>query len=477
MHKLMPWIAVGVLLIPWIACGQTYPEAVFILDSSGSMSEAAGAQAKIDAAKSVLDKAVPALPPEVKIGLVAYGHRKDKDCSDVEILVRAGSADRADLMSKAHSLQPRGLTPISLAVQQVAENLKGRLGETTIVLISDGKETCAGDPCATVRALKASGANFIMHVVGFGVTAEDKEQLSCIAEAGGGQYFTAGDADGLLAALETVNQEIAQKVEKAKTQVVTAKTGLGKLRLQMPESALKSLAGIRVARKSDGKTVKEGEIKTADSIHPLMSGEYSLTLRFANPNYQPPTEVPLTEFTIAAGETSPVVLGDLVFNVADELIDLSVSAVIISESGTGRQVLESKPMGNDYYLFKPKALPAGTYDVAILYYRSPRPTVVGKGIEVKDGEEAYLTLDSGLFLQKPETSDIEGWDLYVNETTNVVLSVRRGRDNDEPLWRKFIVPPGVYDLELQVRGMSEPLAAGDNLEIKKGETLSFNTGL
>ena len=205
------------LSIPFYAWGAAMPEAMFIVDASGSMSEAAGAQTKMEAAKAVLAQVVPAVAPEVKIGLAAYGHRREKDCADIEILAAPGNADRGALLARIAALQPKGMTPISEAVVQVAEALEGRDAETTIVLVSDGQETCGGDPCAVAKALKGEGVKFVIHVVGFDVTEEDKAQLACIAAAGGGRYFGAGDAAALLAALQAVNAEIAQKVEQAKT--------------------------------------------------------------------------------------------------------------------------------------------------------------------------------------------------------------------------------------------------------------------
>lgn len=465
------------ILVPVCVHAAGFPEAVFILDGSGSMLGAAGAQTKMDAAKAVLEKVVPAIPPEVRVGLAVYGHRRAQDCADIEIVIPPGSNDRAGLLAQVRAIQPKGMTPIAAAVTQVADLVKARAAETTIVLVSDGQETCGGDPCAVVKALKAGGINFIMHVVGFDVTEQDKEQLSCIAEAGGGKYFAAADADALLEALETVRKEIEQKVEKAKSTTVQKASGLGKLRITLPESALKALSGFRVTRKSDGKQIKEGEFPSADSTHPLMSGDYSLTLLFANPNYKPPTEVALTDFTVNKGELAEVALGCLVFNKSDELNDLSVSAVIVSESGTGREVLKVEPHGNDYYLFKPKALPAGKYDVSFLYYRSPAPAKVAEGVEVTAGREAYVTLDSGIVLVKPAETSVTGWDLIRAGETAPMLSVRRGWDNQEPLWRQFAVPPGTYDLHVLVKDMDEPLPAGEGIEIKQGEITRFETGL
>ena len=474
--KVLQFLLVA-LSIPLSAWGATMPEVMFILDSSGSMSEMAGAQTKIEAAKSVLAQVVPAVAPEVKIGLAAYGHRRSNDCADIEILVSPGSEDRPALMARIAAIQPKGMTPISAAITQAAELLKERDAETTIVLVSDGQETCGGDPCAVVKALKAGGIRFVMHVVGFDVTEADKAQLACIAEAGGGRYFGAADGAALLAALQEVSREIAQKVEQARTQVVQQATGLGKVRIVVPESALQSLAGIRIVRKISDKVVKEGELSAADSTHPLMSGEYSLTMLFANPNYQPPTEMKVGDFTIVKGETAEVALGALVFNIAEELKDAPVEAIIVTDSAAGREVLRILPHGNDYYLFKPKALLPGAYDVAFLYRRCEKAAKVATGLAVAAGKETVLTLDSGIIVSRPNETRVRGWDLLPAGGGESVLSVRRGGDNEEPLWRPFPVLPGTYDLQLLVNDMDEDLLAGEGIEIKPGQTVKFDTGL
>ena len=456
---------------------EKFPEVMFIIDGSGSMKGDAGGETKMDAARKVFNLVVPKLPSEVRMGIAAYGHRRKKDCQDVEILVLPGSGDRDLILQKVKSIQPTGMTPIALAVTQVINLLKDRDAETTIVLVSDGKETCGGDPCAVVRSLKDSGINFIMHVVGFGVTEKEKEQLTCIAKAGGGQYFGAKDADSLFAALETVRNDIAEKVEKAKTTVVKTATKLGKFRLQLPESSLISLKGIKITRKRDGKIIKEAEIGKKDTVHPLLSDDYTLTLSFANANYKPPTDVEISSFKVVGGETTSLSLGAIVFNIAEKLVDLHLDAVSIIKKGASSPMLTIQSFGNGYYLFKPKPLPDGEYDVAVHYSRSPKPVVIATDITVKAGKETVVTADSGITLKKPQAAGVTGWDLMPSGTDKPMLATSRRSDNDEPLWRCFIVPPGTYDLYIHLKGMDEPLPAGQGIEIKKGQTLLFDTGM
>ena len=464
----------AILLIPTFSAAEEFPETMIILDGSGSMWGDLGGERKIEAAKRVLAEVVPGLPPEVRVGFAAYGHRREKDCSDVEILVPPGSTDREGLVAKAEAITPKGMTPIARACREVAELLRGREAETTVILVSDGIETCDEDPCEVVRALKEGGVRFVMHVVGFGVDEDARAQLECIAGAGEGRYFDASAADSLLAAFETMKGEIVRKVEKAKTTVVKASTGLGKLRLILPESGLVSLAGLKI-EKPDGAVVKEAELGGGDTTHPLLAGEYGLALAFANSNYSDPTEVALAPFSVAGGETTTVSLGVVLFNVADGLADRNLDAVSLI-TATGDTLVTIRETGNDYYLLKPKPAPPGLYSVAFHYYRSPPPAIIAEAVEVRSGEETVVTLDAGIALDRTE-SKVTGWNLTPSGAGEPLLQVRRGRDNDEPLWRRFIVPPGTYDLAVLVDGMNEPLPIAQGIEIKSGETLRFATGL
>jgi len=186
---------------------------IFILDASGSMWGQVEGKAKIAIAKEVLTDLIQHLPDDVHVGLVAYGHRRKGDCSDVEELIPLSLIQKAKLVETVQSLNPKGKTPITLSVQKTAEKLKEMEEKTTIILVSDGKETCEGDPCALVRELKAAGIRFVMHVIGFDVTEEERLQLECMAEAGDGVYYTAKTAaDFQMAVKEVVEREEPKEV-------------------------------------------------------------------------------------------------------------------------------------------------------------------------------------------------------------------------------------------------------------------------
>jgi len=188
---------------------------VFILDASGSMKASAGDKTKMDAAKEVMTKLVGDLPQTLQAGLIAYGHRQKSDCKDVELLLPIGPVQKELFSQKIQQLQPLGQTPISYSIRQAADVLKPAQGKKTIILISDGQETCKEDPCAVAADLTKAGIDLKIHVVGFGLdSAVAKKQLKCIADATGGIYSEAGNAT-----------ELQKKITEVATAAVPEESG------------------------------------------------------------------------------------------------------------------------------------------------------------------------------------------------------------------------------------------------------------
>lgn len=458
------------------ASAAAYPEVMFVLDASGSMWGRVNDTTKIEIAREVMGKIVPSLPKEVKVGLTVYGHRKKGDCADIEVVVEPGSDDRQGLVDTVNAINPKGMTPIADSITMVAEKLKGNEAETTIILVSDGEETCHDDPCGVVKALKASGIHFILHVVGFDVTAEQKEQLQCLSDVAGGSYFGAEDADSLLAALTTVTQEVEEKVEKAKVTTKKKVSRLGKLRITFPGEG-KSIGAFTIIRASDGKVVKTVENPKNDSAHPLLAGDYQIVAGFANTNYRPNTDVPFGTWTVVGGEVAECALGTIAFNVADDLKSMPVESITVAEKETGTPSITLESGDNDYYIFKSKPVIPGTYTVSLTYCRSKAPTTLVDALAVKAGETAYVTIDAGIKLMKPAETSVQAWALSPAGGETPIVDVERRWDNQEPLWRVFAVPAGTYDLMMTLKGMDEPLPVGEEIEIKQGELLEFDTGL
>ncbi len=192
------------------AQGVEQSRVMFILDGSNSMWGQIDGTAKITIAKEVMTDLITGWDESVPVGLMIYGHRRKDDCLDVETITTPDRIDRRPLIEKVQSISPKGKTPISLALTQASsELLLQRLQnpsisnqtKTSLVLVSDGLETCNGDPCATARSLDIANPGTDVHVIGFDLTDEESAALQCIADASGGTFFRANNARDLQDAL------------------------------------------------------------------------------------------------------------------------------------------------------------------------------------------------------------------------------------------------------------------------------------
>lgn len=173
---------------------ETQSPIVFIYDASGSMWGQLDGKTKMEIAAEVLTNSVNGLPENQNIGLVAYGHRKKGDCRDVEFLVDFENGTKTGFNTALHSIKPLGMTPLAHAASVVIDHLRESKTRATIILVTDGIESCDGNICEVVTEAKKEGIDFRLHIIGFGLVDEDIQQLKCATNAGEGQYFPATDA-------------------------------------------------------------------------------------------------------------------------------------------------------------------------------------------------------------------------------------------------------------------------------------------
>lgn len=184
------------------------PTVLFVLDGSGSMWGQIDGRPKIEIARTVMGELMTNLPEQTRTGLMSFGHNRRNDCEDIELLAPVGSNPPA-LVAALNRVTPMGRTPLTEAIRQATLNLRDREGNVSVVMVSDGEETCGGDPCQAARIARESGVGLRIHVIGFDVTPQETEQLTCVAEAGGGRYFQAASAQELTLALAEVRREVA----------------------------------------------------------------------------------------------------------------------------------------------------------------------------------------------------------------------------------------------------------------------------
>jgi hypothetical protein len=184
-----------------------------ILDVSGSMRAQVGGETRMDAARKAIRATVQGVEPDSVVALRLYGHRvpqEDKagSCRDSELVVPFKVLDRASFIGIVDAATPRGQTPLTYSLEQAAQDFGAASDEErVIILVSDGAESCGGDPTAALRKLQAQGFKVKVHTIGLDVDAAARAQLEAISTATGGEYHDARNAASLADSLTRLAQQ------------------------------------------------------------------------------------------------------------------------------------------------------------------------------------------------------------------------------------------------------------------------------
>jgi extradiol dioxygenase family protein len=190
------------------------------------MKKAVDGESRMAAAKRVLAETLATIPPDVRLGLLAYGHRKAKDCKDIELVSPIGAEDAGTIAGRIQELTPKGETPIAAALEMAAKSFLAFKGqENAIVLVTDGIEECKGDPCAAASAIKAAGLDLKVNVVGFTLKPEQRKLIECVATETGGTYYDAKNGAALSTALASVAKATTAKPRVPDDDVLAQKNG------------------------------------------------------------------------------------------------------------------------------------------------------------------------------------------------------------------------------------------------------------
>ena len=199
-----------------------------VVDASNSMWGQIDGKSKMEIAKTTLEEVSYWLPDDLDLALRAYGNTSSSDknnCADSSLLVPFGERNREYVRHAIAGLRPTGQTPIAYALNQAAGDFGSLQSDRTLVLVSDGIESCGGDPVTAAYALRQQG--IVVHLIGFGLGSaadEDAASLQAVANASGGRYVTAGSAEELKAALaETVATSFS--VYRGSTEVASGSLG------------------------------------------------------------------------------------------------------------------------------------------------------------------------------------------------------------------------------------------------------------
>ena len=439
-------VALVVLLVA-SGASASQPQIALILDASGSMWGQIEGENKIVIARRVLKDVLQTVPAETGVGLVAYGHREKADCGDIETVVPYGSTDRAALTATIDALNPKGKTPITRTLEKVFGELKAREDATTVILVSDGLETCEGDPCKAVREAKAAGIEFVLHVVGFDLgKEEDVSQLECAALAGDGLYLTADNADELGAALE-------QAIE------ITPTTPTGKLSVKTVAEGALTDTMLKVVDTASGEVVTEmrtyESAETNPRVIPLPDGTYDVRVEAVRISGRPSQE--LKGITIAAGTTveKTVDFGTGTLRVkATRDGALSDVTVNVYHPGTRSWVVGGRTYRAASSNPLTKEIVSGTYDVEIEALEiADKPMkrwekVVLGGGEVVELEHDFRSAAVAVGARDGATL-VDAGVSVVDPTSGKTVAAGRTYTSASSNPKRFVVSPGRYTVRIK----------------------------
>lgn len=175
---------------------------LIILDASFSMTEPLNdgtKESKMSVAKRAILQVLNAVPQHVNIGLRVYGADTSNRmfaCRDTRLIVPIASNQRYRISSALLDIHPTGATPISYSIQQAVEqDFRGLTGKKSVILVSDGMETCGQDPCRVAVGIQRNNIDVKINVVGFGLQdVAAANQLKCIALSTFGEFHRADTA-------------------------------------------------------------------------------------------------------------------------------------------------------------------------------------------------------------------------------------------------------------------------------------------
>lgn len=212
-----------------------------VMDYSASMAYWVGA------ARKCMSSIIKQLPQDTKIGLRVFGQNKPGDsynnvlskvkdvvrkedgkysvkaslpsylgnisgvCGATSQIVEITNYNRDALIDGMYSVNIQGATPLTYALSMAVQNDFARMDRTTpkkIILITDGEESCGGDPCAFAYELMQTRKDIVIDVV---LVSFFSKRIKCVADITGGKFYNPGDISGFM---NVLNQSMTEPVGK-----------------------------------------------------------------------------------------------------------------------------------------------------------------------------------------------------------------------------------------------------------------------
>lgn len=414
----------GVLLAPHLvlaqACNTADRTVLLVLDASGSMNaKLPTGETRTAVAQRAVKGLVSFIPAEARLSLRLYGAQSPKakkNCQDSSVAVPFGPAGSAGvaITTAVDGATAQGYTPIAFSLEQAANDFPADAKERVIVLVSDGKETCQGDPAVAAKALAAKG--IAVHTVGFIVDTAARGQLQAIARATGGTYFDAPVGPELP---DTLKQ--ALNACKKRVIALPPKPQPGKLRTTSAtysHDIINAETGQKVATFDRMQTQVE-----------LPAGIYEV--KFGPGSWK--------GIEVRSGETTTITPGVLKVEAGDPSVLVNADVV---DSETGEKHGTFDPMASTVTL-----LP-GVYDLR--FRKAEWRFIKVDGGKTTTAKPAAVILASGVNLEGARITTQDGTEVF----------------RFDAVTSRAALPPGDYIVEVDGNKLPFPATEGEVLEVK-----------
>ncbi|MEN2766312.1 vWA domain-containing protein [Ornithinibacillus xuwenensis] len=189
--------------------GQEIGQAIILLDASSSMLQSIDNEVKMNIAKDAVKRFADAIGQESELSLVVYGHKgsesenhKALSCQGIQEIYPMGAYNEDEFDRSLSSFVSKGWTPLAGAINKATEMSGDVNSPITVYVVSDGVETCDGNPVQAAENFVKENENRSVNIIGFNVDQQAEDQLVAVSEAGNGKYFAANNADEIQETIE-----------------------------------------------------------------------------------------------------------------------------------------------------------------------------------------------------------------------------------------------------------------------------------
>lgn len=433
---------------------------LFIYDASGSMWGKLEGSTKKELAAKVLSSTVAKLPENQNLGLIAYGHRKKSDCDDIEFMVDLDNKSKANITNAVIGMNALGKTPLSRSASLAIHSLKEKKIKATVILITDGIESCDGDLCRVIKEAKAEGIEFRLHIVGFGIKEGEKEALVCAAKAGDGNYYDAENSSDLG---EVLTEATHQTVDKPKGNFSVFGIKNGK-----PVDII-----VKVRNRVSKKEVALARTYRDTGFVYLPEGKYEVEAKVLEGS-----DIPSSSFLLEL-KKEDIVHRDISFDGGNLEVTTTNNGeawdalVKMLDQTTGKVIASTRTYGST----KRMEVPAGRYNIFVqaMSIEGIATQATINDVDVKPNSTTPFAhnFQSGIAMIGVKTKGNELIDATVNfyeKTTNKSVAASRTYTSSTSNPRKFILNPGTYHVKIMTLGKHKGKSETFYINVKTGQT-------